>query len=222
MRGAIRTFVQPWLWRGYRWYYSQKRNYRFEGLTLRIFPTVFHPGLFLTTHSFLKFIRELPIAGKKVLELGAGSGLIALWCARAGARVTASDINLAAVEGIVENAAQNGLTVQTVLSDLFDSFESEPFDYIFINPPFYPKAPQNDQERAFFCGENFEYFEKLFRQLPAFVHAATGVYLILTDDCDLARIQAIGGKQAWTFEQVTEQGRMGEVHFVYRLEGRRK
>jgi 2-polyprenyl-3-methyl-5-hydroxy-6-metoxy-1,4-benzoquinol methylase len=36
---------------------------------------------------------ELELSGKRVLELGAGSGLIGLSLARKGAMVTASDLN---------------------------------------------------------------------------------------------------------------------------------
>ncbi len=219
MRGTLRTLVQPLLWKGYRWYFSRKRTYHHDGLRLTILPSVFHPGLFLTTHTFLQFLQKMPLAGKKLLELGAGSGLIALWCARAGARVTASDINPAAVKGLAENAVANNLQVQVLHSDLFDDFAPGPFDVICINPPFYPKKPQNDQEMAFFCGENFEYFEKLFRQLPGFVHAESGLYLILTDDCDTAQISHMAIAARWSMQEVARHRRRGEWHFIYQMKG---
>ena len=47
--------------------------------------------------------------GNKVLEVGTGSGLIALHCAKAGADVTATDISPLAIKNIRMNALKNKL-----------------------------------------------------------------------------------------------------------------
>ena len=217
MRGAIRKMIQPLLWRTYRWYLSKKRWYQFDGLEVCVYPSVFHPGLLISTKAFLSFIRNLPVKEKTALELGAGSGLIALWLSQSGAEVTASDINPAALQSIEESCEKNQLNIELIHSDLFDDFSDQQFDLIFINPPFYPQVPQNDQEKAFFCGEDFEYFEKLFSQLSAFVHAQSAVYMILTDDCDLERIQAIAKSKGWEFEMKSMEKIWGEQQLIYRL-----
>lgn len=59
------------------------------------------------------------VAGRKVLDLGAGSGLVAIAAAKSGAaHVTAADIDPYAMAAIALNAAANGVTIATHLADL--------------------------------------------------------------------------------------------------------
>jgi predicted nicotinamide N-methyase len=58
------------------------------------------------------------VAGKTVLDFGAGCGIAALAAARAGAaRVTAADIDDFAVAALGLNAALNGLTIEIATDD---------------------------------------------------------------------------------------------------------
>ena len=73
-------------------------------------------GLALARH-----ILERPetVAGHRVLDLGSGSGLVAIAAAMSGAReVTAADIDRYAVAAIGLNAAENGVTIAALGSDL--------------------------------------------------------------------------------------------------------
>ena len=58
-----------------------------------------------------------PLRGA-VLEIGTGSGVVALTLARAGGRVTATDLNPAAVALTRRNAAANGLAVELLAGDM--------------------------------------------------------------------------------------------------------
>ena len=61
------------------------------------------------------------VAGRAVLDFGAGSGLVAIAAAKAGAAlVTASDIDPFAGAAIAANAALNGVAIEVVTSDLSD------------------------------------------------------------------------------------------------------
>jgi predicted nicotinamide N-methyase len=63
--------------------------------------------------------RKETAAGRRVLDLGAGSGLVAIAAAKAGAaEVAAADIDAFARAAIAENAAANGVTVTVVAGDL--------------------------------------------------------------------------------------------------------
>ena len=217
LRRQVRRFIQPPLWFFYRWYLSNSRWYRYEGLRIRVHPSVFHPGLFFSTKILYQFAQTLALKGKQVLELGAGSGMIALGTARQGAIVTASDINPAAIHSIEESCRVNELSIQTFLSNLFNDIPVKSFDYIFINPPYYPKDPGNDQEQAFFCGQEFEYFKRLFQQLPDYIYSSSAVYMILTDDCDLTTIQRLAKKQHFKMDLVQETKRWGELNLIYLL-----
>jgi predicted nicotinamide N-methyase len=59
------------------------------------------------------------VAGRRVLDLGAGSGLVAIAAALAGAQtVTAADVSPYAVAATRLNAELNGVIVDTILGDL--------------------------------------------------------------------------------------------------------
>lgn len=218
MKGAIRKLVQPFLWKAYRLYLNKKRWYQYQDLSVCVYPSVFHPGLLISTKVMLSYIQSLPVKNKKVLELGAGSGLIALWSAKAGAEVTASDLNPAALQSIDESCKKNNLSIHTVKSDLFDELEPEIFDYIFINPPFYPGQTTDDRSLAFFCGENFEYFFKLFDQVKSIDFEKTTILIILTDDCDWSQISNIAEKKGMTLMIQHKEIKWKEVHTIYKVE----
>jgi len=88
--------------------------------------------------------------------------------------------------------------------------------FIIINPPYYPKTAKNDREQAWFCGENFEYFEKLFKQLPSHIEH-TKVIMILSEDCDLKRISNIASKNRLKLEIILEKTGLLEKNFIFKI-----
>jgi methylase of polypeptide subunit release factors len=84
------------------------------------------------TISFTKAVaRE---QGHKVLDLGTGSGFIAIYLALNGREVTASDINQKALEVAKENAFNLNADVRFIQSDLLDGVYDK-YDLILFNPP---------------------------------------------------------------------------------------
>jgi SAM-dependent methyltransferase len=89
---------------------------RVAGFRLTVRPTVFHPRYFLTSEFFANFLSDIDLTGKRVADVGTGSGILALAAARAGAAsVVALDINPNAAKVAAENAHANGPVVE--LSD---------------------------------------------------------------------------------------------------------
>lgn len=80
-------------------------------------------------------------AGETFLEVGCGAGLVSLVAARAGAKVTCTDLNPHAVEVAVHNARENKLKVHAVATDLLQGL-SGPFDVVAFNPPYLPTTPE--------------------------------------------------------------------------------
>ncbi|GHD92872.1 methyltransferase [Streptomyces naganishii] len=75
--------------------------------------------------------------GDRVLDMGTGSGSLAITAAAKASSVLAVDINPDAVEAVLANAARNGVAdkVEARVSDVFSAVEGT-FDLIIFNPPF--------------------------------------------------------------------------------------
>lgn len=79
------------------------------------------------------------LEGSKVLDIGCGSGFLAILAAKRGARVTAVDIDRAAVVATLDNAIKCGVSLKAEISDLFEAVGQEKFDVIVFNPPYLPE-----------------------------------------------------------------------------------
>ena len=87
-----------------------------------------------------RYILDHPdlVTGKRVLDFGAGSGLVALAAAMAGEQhVIAADIDPFAVAAISRNAKANALTVEAVDRDMIGSRER--FDLILVGDMCYER-----------------------------------------------------------------------------------
>lgn len=191
--------------------------YSYKTISVWVVPTVFTPFLTFSTKILLEFIEDLPIKNKRFLELGCGCGVISILAAKKGAVVTATDINQIALDALEKNAVKNGVVLDIISSDLFQNLNGKIFDYIIINPPYYPKNPASIAENAWFCGENFDYFEGLFSQLPKFTNENTVVAMILSEDCAIENIKAIALKNGMAFELLLEKKVFAERNFIFSI-----
>lgn len=77
------------------------------------------------------------VSDARAVDVGTGSGAIALSLAAElpGSAVTATDVSSDALELARENAAQLGLTVELIQTNLLDGLEG-PYDLVVSNPPY--------------------------------------------------------------------------------------
>lgn len=88
-----------------------------------------------------RFVLDRPaiVAGRRVLDLGAGSGLVAIAAVKAGgAVVTAADIDPYALAALGLNAELNGADVETVGRDLTGG-EPPDIDLVLVGDLFYER-----------------------------------------------------------------------------------
>lgn len=79
------------------------------------------------------------VAGRRVLDLGAGSGLVGIAAAKAGAAdVRAADVDPYSIAAIALNAAANRVAVAPVLADVSDG-PPLPVDVILVGDLFYDR-----------------------------------------------------------------------------------
>lgn len=205
--------VQFWA----KWYFKKPRPYSYKQIKGTVLPGVFYPHFTISTKLLLQFLEPLNLKNKNFLELGCGTGLISVLAAQKGAVVTSSDINPKAVENVGLNALNNDVEISAIESDLFQNLKGKNFDFIVINPPYYPKEAKSRAEEAWFCGSNFEYFQKLFSGLGNHINENTKVYMILSVDCELERIQEIGSKFNFKFNLELETKKWGEANYIFAI-----
>ncbi|MFC5220315.1 HemK2/MTQ2 family protein methyltransferase [Streptomyces coerulescens] len=99
--------------------------------------------------------REAITERTDVLDLGTGSGLLAIEAARRGGRVTAVDISWRALAVAWFNALLNGRTLRVRHGDLASAVPGRSFDLVLANPPYVPApghAPPRGIARAWDAG----------------------------------------------------------------------
>jgi release factor glutamine methyltransferase len=198
-------------------YISQERSITIDDISLKIPIGVFHPTLYFSTKYLFQWLENQDIKEKEVLELGAGSGLLSIKMAKMGANVTASDISKNACDCIVGNAKRNNVSIFTIHSDLFDSFSEKTFDLILINPPYFPRNPQTEAENAWYCGENYEYFEKLFTQLSKYLTPSGKAIMVLSEDCNVLKISSLAISHGLFWQQIDQKKIRFEMNYLFEI-----
>ncbi|MEU0224544.1 HemK2/MTQ2 family protein methyltransferase [Streptomyces sp. NPDC006284] len=125
---------------------------------------------------------SLPPAAS-VLDVGTGTGALALTAARRGARVTAVDVSWRAVCAARVNAARAGLRIRVRHGNLFTPVRGETFDLVLANPPYVP-APGGGRRprgaaRAWDAGHDGRLvLDRICREAPALLRPG-GVLLLV-------------------------------------------
>ena len=200
-----------------RIYLNSPRTYQYQGINLRIIPGVFHPGFFFSTQFLLKYIKHLPLNGRSFLELGAGSGLISFYANLKGAKVTASDISTNVIQNIAFNQLKNGVNFEVIHSDLFTEFGDRKFEMILINPPYFKRNPKSEADYAWYCGENSEYFIRLFSELNNFICNESLVFMILSEECAIVEIKQIAKQNNFVLKVVKRKRIWLEENFIFEV-----
>ena len=194
---------------------------RAAGFELVVRPTVFHPRFFLTSEFFAGFLERLDLEGKRVADVGTGSGIIALAAARAGAAsVVALDINPNAARAALENARANGLDgrVSAVCSNLLSALAPrQQFDVILSNPPYFPDEPLDLADRAWNAGPGYRDIAPLFEQARARLAHGGVMYLLISSESDFGLLGSLIERAGFRARLVQERSILIESMVIYEL-----
>lgn len=181
LRFILRVIYKP----AVLFYLRSSHVYNYENLRLEIPAGVFHPALFFSTRAFAAYLKQRDLRNKRMLEIGAGSGLLSLLCAAKGAEVTAVDIAPKAINAIKKNGQLNGLELRVIQSDLFKNVPLTDFDLLIINPPWFPNSIDSQEQQAFNSGEDHLFFERFFHQLCQRENTIGEILMILGETANL-------------------------------------
>lgn len=219
LRRAFRKFVH---WASYNFILTSKRTrtVTIGDLNLTVPPTVFHPGVFVTSKIFANYLRGTDLRGKAVAEVGTGSGVLALSAARAGARkVLALDINPNAAAAASENARANGLAdiVEGRTSDLFSAAgKDELFDVIISSPPSFGGEPRDMSDRAWHAGDGYRHIQPLFRQAYDHLKRDGEMFVLLSSDTNIALLENLARQAGFDWKLVMRKSIWVEEFLIFR------
>lgn len=218
-RGLVHAFSYHLILR--RWWTATARA---AGFRLSVPPTVFHPRFFITSEYFASYIDTLDLDGKRVAEVGTGSGILALAAARAGARhVVAIDINPNAAAAAHQNAHANafGGRVTAVCSNLLAALAARPiFDVILSSPQSFAGEPRDLSDRAWHAGPGYRDIAPLFEQARDRLAPGGRMYVLLSSDSDLGLMGALIERAGFAARVVGERSLVVESFILYELRAR--
>jgi len=120
-----------------------KKILEIDDLKIKICENVYPPSE--DTFLLIDALKKYNVKRKKILEIGTGTGIIAIYLAKRGAKVYATDIKKEAVQCAKENAKINKVKIETIQSNLFENIKEKNFDIIIFNPPYLPPNKEQDK-----------------------------------------------------------------------------
>ncbi len=182
-----------------------------------VLPEVFNPVLFRTGPFLAETVAKAAPAqgpGRLALDMGTGSGVGAIFAARAGYRVIAVDINAEAVRCARINVLLNHLEgqVEVRAGDLFAPVAGERFDLVLFNPPFYRGVPKNALDHAW---RGTDVMERFAAGLPGALAPGGRALLVLSTDGDAAGMLRALEAQGLAHQAVARRDLGNEVLTIY-------
>jgi release factor glutamine methyltransferase len=194
---------------------------RAAGFRLAVRPTVFHPRYFISSECFAKFVDKLDLNGKRVADIGTGSGILALAAARAGAEnVVATDINPNAALSVAENARTNGLGdhVVAVCTNLLSALAPCPlFDVILSSPPKHAGEPRDLADRGWHGGQNHRDIAALFDQSRERLKPGGRLYVMVSSHSDLRLLGSLIDRAGFRASLVHKRSIFIDSFLIYQL-----
>jgi len=124
----------------------------------------------------LLLLEALQPGSGTLLDVGTGSGIVAIGAALLGYRVVATDILPGALICAVKNARLNAVNIDFMICDLASALSFE-FDVITFNPPYLPDSNHPDPQLT--GGElGYEIVLRLLEQCIHISHSGTEMFLV--------------------------------------------
>ncbi|MFC9463483.1 HemK2/MTQ2 family protein methyltransferase [Streptomyces coelicoflavus] len=134
--------------------------------------------------------------GAAVLDVGTGTGALAVAAALRGGRVTAVDVSWRAVCAARVNAARAGLRIRVRHGNLFTPVRGESFDLVLANPPYVPAPaggpPPRGAARAWDAGHDGRMvLDRICLEVPRLLRPGGVLLLVQSALSDPARTEAL-------------------------------
>jgi release factor glutamine methyltransferase len=193
-----------------------------DGVPLVVLPEVFNPAVYRTGTLLARAVESWTPPGHtlpeeiRVLDLGTGTGVGAVFAARRGFQVVAVDVNPQAVRCARINALLHHQEdrIEARQGDLFSPVGGERFDLVLFNPPFFRGEPANALDRAW---RSPDVLERFAAGLGTALKPAGEALVVLSTDGDGAALLQGVGERGLGVEPAMRRDFGNEVVSVYRI-----
>lgn len=184
-------------------------------IVIDVLPGVYPPSD--DSYMLADVVNSMDIKGKRFLEIGCGSGIVAITAAVRGADVTAVDINPKAVECTLRNAEKSGVRVKAFVSNLFENVEGQ-YDVIAFNPPYLPGTEEDpDYDVAWSGGEEGrEVIDRFLENVDKYLKPCGVLLLVQSSLNDPAKTTEILEKMRYAVEIAAQEKFFLETLYVFR------
>ena len=184
------------------------------GREFDVLPGVFPP--YLDSELLIRAMRIEP--HDEVLDVGSGTGVIAVHAALRGKRVVATDINPAAVETVRANAIRHGVEdrLTAVRADLFPTVEAAAFTVVTFNPP-YTDHPAADMAERSVWDPGHQTVRRFLSGVAGMLRPDGRIYLGWADFADLDVIEGLMADHDLRFQHIDEASDQISLFVVYEM-----
>ena len=168
--------------------------------------TVFNPKLFYSSELMIDALNYIDISPNDlVLDMGTGSGILAIMSAKKGARVVAIDINGEATKCAKMNAKNHGVDIEVICSDLFSCLkEQRIFDLIIFNIPYLNIKPRDTFDLSI-CDYRKEMLRRFLDESHKYLKDDGKILMTYSSVSDINETERIFGEKGWHFEKILER-----------------
>ncbi|MBN2325036.1 MAG: methyltransferase [Spirochaetes bacterium] len=192
-----------------------------HGIRCMLAPEVFNPKLYFTTSLLLSSLRVGP--KERVLDMGTGSGVLAVAAALRAETVVAIDIDPAAVRCAALNADINNVTdrIRVLKGDLFSPLgRNDRFDVILFNPPYFEGRIKRPFDHALYDPDK-RMLRRFFEEAGGHLASSGYIQMVYSSLAGLHRFVALAGGAGFDHRVDAEKRVLFERFFVLRLQKRR-
>lgn len=226
-----------------RWFYRLQRPWlvrrvqrhvieEVEGVPLVVTPGVLNPVVFRGGAFLARVVQQTRVGTDRtddngesssaqpawILDMGTGSGVVAITAARRGYRAVGVDINPQAVRCARANVALHGLDerIEIVQGDLFQPVAGRQFDLIAFNPPFFRGKPADYKDMAW---RGTDVMERFASGLAGALRPGGQALVLLSTDGDPAGMLRALADHGFSVTAIAHRDFGNEIMTVYRAVG---
>ncbi len=177
-----------------------------------VFPPIF-PDSIILAENVLKEVKR----NDKVLDIGTGSGIQAIFAASKSTKIIATDINIWALKCAKINIRKYNMQnkISLIRSNLFSKIIGT-FDLIIFNPPFRWFKPKNISEKSE-MDENYLTLQHFFKTVRKFLSKNGRIIMVFSDSGDVDFFESLIIKNNFHFKIISKKKSEGWLYEVYKI-----